>query len=370
MTKPSQSAYLKDPIEHIDVTSFDAIPMIEAMEKMAFQARNLARASKIFDQMVKEKDCAIILTLAGSLISAGLKKALLTLVETNMVDCIVSTGANMVDMDFFEALGFRHYIGDPKADDHELQKRFIDRIYDTYISEYELRVCDATVSLVADRLEHRPHSSREFMHALGLYLIEQDIGKGSLLRACAEKQVPIFVPALSDCSAGFGLTYHQLTHKKAHVTHDSVSDFSELTELVSSAVNTGIFMIGGGVPKNFTADTVVCAEVLGKPMRMHKYAIQITVADERDGALSGSTLKEAHSWGKVEQGAEQMVFSEATLSLPLLVSYAYHKKNWMKRAEKKLNRKFSSISLRPESAALPGKKAAESAKKELVQASR
>ncbi|HAS33974.1 TPA: deoxyhypusine synthase [Candidatus Peribacteria bacterium] len=363
-----QSDYLKDTIDHLDPKSFDAVPIIEGMEKMAFQARNLARASKIFNQMVVEKDCMNILTLAGSLISAGLKKVLTTLIETNMIDCIVSTGANMVDMDFFEGLGFRHYIGDPKADDHELQQRFIDRIYDTYISEYELRVCDATVSLVADRLPPKPHSSREFMAALGAYLSEQDLGKDSLLRLCYEKQVPIFVPSLSDCSAGFGLTFHQQKRPTSYMTHDSVHDFSELTKLVSDAKTTGIFMVGGGVPKNFTADTVVCAETLGLPIKMHKYAIQLTVADERDGALSGSTLKEAHSWGKVDQGAEQMVFSEATLSMPLLVSYAYHKGAWKARKERRLNRSFPTVTLLSEDAKSPGLMETMKAKKELKQA--
>jgi deoxyhypusine synthase len=336
-----QSKFLREKVEHIDVTAFNAVPLIEAYEKMAFQARNLARGSKIFNQMVSEKDCTIILCLAGSLISAGLKKTLTTLIQNNMVDCIVSTGANMVDMDFFEGLGFRHYIGDPRADDHVLQEHSIDRIYDTYISEHDLRVCDASVAIVADQLEPRPHTSREFMAALGEYLVDQNVGKDSVLRICYEKNIPVFVPALSDCSAGFGLAFHQKSNPDAHVTHDSVRDFSELTTLVAGAKKTGVLIVGGGVPKNFTADTVVCADILGLPAKMHKYAVQITVADERDGALSGSTLREAHSWGKVEQGAEQMIFSEATLALPLLASYAYHKGDWKKRNEKKLNATFA-----------------------------
>jgi deoxyhypusine synthase len=343
-----QSKYLRQTIEHIDPTAFDAVPVVEAMSKMAFQARNLARGCQIVDTMVQERDCTVILCLAGSLISAGLKKTLLTLVETNSVDCIVSTGANMVDMDFFEGLGFRHYIGDPDADDEQLQQLGIDRIYDTFISEHELRVCDATISLVADRLPPRPHSSREFMAALGAYLEEQNLGQDSLLRTCYAKQVPIFVPSLSDCSAGFGLTFHQQHSPKGYVSHDSVRDFSELTRIVSSSGSSGMLIIGGGVPKNFTADTVVCADVLGMPAKMHKYAVQITVADERDGALSGSTLREAHSWGKIESGAEQMIFAEATLALPNLASYVYHKKHWQARAEKRWNKIFSPVALLPE----------------------
>jgi deoxyhypusine synthase len=153
--------------------------------------------------------------------------------------------------------------------------------------------------------------------------------------------VPIFCPAFSDCSAGFGLVFHQNERKTNYVTIDSVKDFRELTELKVKAKQTGLFIIGGGVPKNFVQDTVVAADILGVDAPMHKYAIQLTVADERDGALSGSTLKEANSWGKVDVGNEQMVYSEATITFPLVVSYAYHKGNWKTRKPKKFNTMFS-----------------------------
>ena len=147
--------------------------------------------------------------------------------------------------------------------------------------------------------------------------------------------VPIFCPAFSDCSAGFGLVKHQVERikaKKPYVTIDSVADFRELTEIKLAAGATGLFMIGGGVPKNFAQDTVVCAEILGhEDVEMHKYAVQITVADVRDGACSSSTLKEACSWGKVDVTYEQMVFAEATTVAPLIVSDAYHRGSWKKR---------------------------------------
>lgn len=337
--------YLSKKIEHLDPESFDCTALINQMENMSFQARNLARGCKIFDQMITETDCTNILCLSGSLISAGLKEVILSMVRNNMIDCIVSTGANMVDMDFFEALGFNHYIGDTRANDEELRLASIDRIYDTYISEFDLRVCDAATSLVADLLTPAPHSSREFCFALGHYLAQEKKGENSILRTCFEKNVPIFIPSLSDCSAGFGLVMHQKSNPDAHMSHDSVKDFSELGELVINSKSTGIFMIGGGVPKNFTQDTVVLAELLGQQVAMHKYAIQVTVADERDGALSGSTLKEAHSWGKVDEGAEQMIFSEATIALPLIVNYGLKMKNWQNRKEKCLNNLFPKIEI-------------------------
>ncbi|HLD94877.1 MAG TPA: deoxyhypusine synthase [Anaerolineales bacterium] len=329
---------LDSVIQHIDIKSFDARPLMGQFESMAFQARNLARACLIYDQMLKDRDCAVILCLAGSLFSAGLKKIVFDLVDNNMVDAIVSTGAIIVDQDFFEGLGFRHYIGSPHADDDELMKAHIDRIYDTYIDEDELRICDNTVTEIADELPPRPYSSREFIRYMGVYLAEQKKGDDSVVRRCYEKGVPIFVPAFSDSSAGFGLVEHQFrAGKNPTVSIDSAKDFLELTKVKIEAETTGLLMIGGGVPKNFAQDTTVAAEILGSDADMHKYAVQITVADERDGGLSGSTLKEAHSWGKVEQGAEQMVFAEATLALPLLASYAYHQGNWKTRKEKNFN---------------------------------
>ena len=231
-----------------------------------------------------------------------------------MVDAIVSTGAIMVDQDFFEGLGFKHYMGTQFVDDNELRDLMIDRIYDTYIDEEELRECDFTVGKICDALEHRPYSSREFIWHMGEYLAKYGKNKDSVVLAAYENNVPIFVPAFSDCSAGFGFVHHQFHNPDSHVSLDSAKDFLELTKIKLETFETGLYMVGGGVPKNFTQDIVVAAEVLGKEVPMHKYAIQITVADERDGALSGSTLKEASSWGKVDTTYEQMVYAEATIS--------------------------------------------------------
>lgn len=330
--------FLQREIRHIDMKSFNSVFLIEQFGKMAFQAKNLARAAKIYDKMLSDKACTIILCLGGSLFSAGLKKVVYDLVDNNMVDVIISTGAIIVDQDFFEALGFKHYQGTPFVNDSELVKKRIDRIYDTFIDENELRVCDMTITEIADSLKSKPYSSREFIEFMGKYLGKKKGGRGSVISAASKRGVPIFVPAFSDCSAGFGLIYHQWKRKAApKVTIDSVKDFLEFTKIKIASKETGLFIVGGGVPKNFAQDVTIAADILGKKVNMHKYAIQITVADERDGGLSGSTLKEAHSWGKVDKGFEQMVFSEATIALPLIVSYAYHKGNWKKRKRKDFN---------------------------------
>jgi deoxyhypusine synthase len=319
---------LQETVEAIDIKALDVVPLVESMAKMAFQARNLGRAAQIYDTMLQDKDCTVILCLAGSLFSAGLKNVVYDLITHNMVDAIVSTGANIVDQDFFEALGYRHYVGDPLADDEILRQNHIDRIYDTYIDEDELRVCDMTIAEIANSLEARPYSSREFIYHMGEYLDKRGLKTESVVHAAYKHQVPIFVPAFSDCSAGFGLVHHQWNAPESHVTIDSVRDFRELTQCKLTAGQTGL------------QDTVVAAELLGFETAMHKYTIQVTVADERDGALSGSTLREAHSWGKVDRATEQMVYAEATLAMPLIAGYAYGKGNWSDRTARKLSRIF------------------------------
>ena len=336
----SKKDFLNKPVEHIDITKFDARPIISSMEKMSFVSRETANAAKIYNEMLSEKDCTIFLTLAGSTSAAGCMHIYRDLVKYNMVDAIVATGASIIDMDFFEALGFKHYQGSQFQDDTELRKNYIDRIYDTYIDEEELQHCDKVIGEIADSLEPRPYTSREFISELGKYLKKNAKKKGSLIEMSYDYQVPIFCPAFTDCSAGFGLVMHQEKNPKKHMTIDTIREFRELTEIKIRSKGSGLFMIGGGVPKNFIQDTVICAELLGKEVDMHKYAIQITVADSRDGACSSSTLKEASSWGKVDITKEQMVFAEATSVLPLIISDAYHRAEWKNRERKNFSNIF------------------------------
>ena len=332
---------LDKPIEHIDIKSFDARKIIESMDSMSFTSRDTANASKIFNEMLTDKDCSIFLTLAGSTSAGGCMNLYSDLVKYNMVDAVVATGASIIDMDFFEALGFKHYQGSQFQDDKELRNNYIDRIYDTYIDEEELQACDKTICNIANKLDPKPYTSREFILELGKYLKKNAKKKGSLIEVAYENGVPIFCPAFTDSSAGFGLVMHQEQNPNKHITIDSIREFRELTEIKLKSKQSGLLMIGGGVPKNFVQDTVVCAELLGKEVDMHKYAIQITVADTRDGACSSSTLKEASSWGKVDTTKEQMVFAEATSVLPLIASDAYHRKNWQNRERKNFQNLFN-----------------------------
>jgi len=304
---------------------------------MSFTSRDLARATGIYNQMLADKDCTIFLVIAGSTSAGGCMDAYAELVRSNMVDGIIATGASVVDMDFFEGLGHKHYQALEIPDDDTLRSLLIDRIYDTYIDEEELQYVDHTIFEIAETLEPKAYSSRAFIREMGKYLVEHGKKENSLVKLAYEHDVPIFCPAFTDSSAGFGLVKHQVDAMKAgkpYLTIDSIADFRELTDIKIKAGVTGLLMIGGGVPKNFVQDTVVCAEILGHEVEVHKYAVQITVADVRDGACSSSTLQEAASWGKVNTGIEQMVFAEAGSVVPLLASDAYHRGHWKDRPKR------------------------------------
>jgi deoxyhypusine synthase len=320
MTTPQSNAQrkaelLSTTVEHIDITSFDARPIIDAMGKMSFTSRDLARATNIYNQMLEDPDCSIFLVIAGSTSAGGCMDLYAELLRNNMIDGIVATGASIVDMDFFEGLGHKHYQALEVPDDDTLRSLLIDRIYDTYIDEEQLQDCDHTILEIANSLEPKPYSSRAFIREMGKYLVEHGKKDNSLVKLAYEHDVPIFCPAFVDSSAGFGLVKHQVDRAregKPYMVLDAIADFRELTDIKVKAGTTGLLMIGGGVPKNFIQDTVVCAEILGHDdIQVHKYAVQITVADVRDGACSSSTLQEAASWGKVNTGIEQMVFAEA-----------------------------------------------------------
>ncbi|MDR2131439.1 MAG: deoxyhypusine synthase [Odoribacteraceae bacterium] len=326
---------LKETIKHVDITAYDSTPLIDAMRDMSFTSRDTARAADILTMMTRDPGCTNILTLAGSTSAAGCMQVYVEMVRHKIIDVVVATGASIIDMDLFEALGFKHYKGRTDVPDTLLRELYIDRIYDTFIDEEELQVCDNVTYSLANTLEKRPYSSREFIWELGRWLVQNAVKKNSLIQTCYECGVPIFCPAFSDSSAGFGLAKHQWEHPDHHLSIDSVKDFVELTRIKIAAGDTGLFMVGGGVPKNFTQDTVVCAEILGHEVPMHKYAIQVTVADVRDGACSSSTLKEACSWGKVDVTYEQMVYAEGTTVIPLIASYVYHGNEWKKRDYKR-----------------------------------
>ncbi|MCB2107962.1 MAG: deoxyhypusine synthase family protein, partial [Rhodobacteraceae bacterium] len=190
-----KAALLSTPVEHIDITKFDARPLVTAMGKMSFTSRDTARAAEIYNMMLADPKCSVILTLAGSTSAGGCMQVYADMVKHGMVDAICATGASIVDMDFFEALGFKHYQGGQTVDDKELRDLYIDRIYDTFIDEEDLQRCDHAIAEIANGLEPKAYSSRAFIAEMGRWLTKHGKKKNSLVQTCFEKGVPIFCPA-------------------------------------------------------------------------------------------------------------------------------------------------------------------------------
>jgi deoxyhypusine synthase len=179
--------------------------LLDAYREASFQARALAKAARVFEGMLRDRQRpTVMLGMAGSLIAAGMRQVIVDLIENNMVDVVVSTGA-IISQDYYQVRGGRHYHGHPEADDKELRDLYIDRLYDTFIDEEKYWETDLAVSRFADALVGKNLSSRAFL-ALLAEGCKHD--KGSILGACARRGIPLFVPALNDSSIGIGLTEH------------------------------------------------------------------------------------------------------------------------------------------------------------------
>ena len=169
-TPNTKAELLADVVEHVDITQYDARPVIDSMRKMSFSSRDTARAADILSMAIEDKACSVWLTLAGSTSAAGCMHVYRDMIRFGMIDAVCATGASIIDMDFFEALGFKHYQAKADVDDRDLRALYIDRIYDTYIDEEELQACDHAIKEIADGLEPGPYSSRAFIHEIGKWL--------------------------------------------------------------------------------------------------------------------------------------------------------------------------------------------------------
>ena len=259
-----------------------------------------------------------MLGLAGPLVAAGLRKVIRDMIAYGFVDVVVSTGA-ILYQDLYQSQNFKHYVGTPDADDSVLRDLYIDRIYDTYVDESQFWRLDCSVGSFADSLPAGRYSSRHFLKELGSAIDDDQ----SILATAARHGVPVFSPAINDSSIGIGLTehYHRcVLENRRGVTIDSIQDNYELTQIVVKSKATAAVYIAGGVPKNFINDSVVMAYIFNMDTGGHRYAIQLTTDVPHWGGLSGSTLSEATSWGKVSREATHcMAFVEPSVSLPLVV---------------------------------------------------
>ena len=325
--KKQKKSLLKTRVSQVDFTKIrNVADLVDAYKGASIQARNVGQCADIFERMLKDKERpTIMLGLAGPLIAAGLRKVIRDMIHYNMVDVVVSTGA-ILYQDFYAAMGAGHFYGSAHADDTKLRDLLINRIYDTYVDEEKFAQFDSLIGEFADSLPPRKYSSREFIHRLSKVIDDKD----SILVAARKKGVPVFCPALNDSSIGIGLTEHYATARKEGrqpITIDSIRDNYEITQLVVKSKRTAAFYVAGGVPKNYINDSIVMSYIFGKNTGGHKYAIQMTTDAPHWGGLSGSTLAEAQSWGKVNKTANHsMAFVEPSVSLPLVFGSAFQKK--------------------------------------------
>lgn len=299
--------------------------MLNEMAQTGFQGKKLGEVAKIWAEMARQRDLTIFLGLTGSLSTTGQWKIIRWLVENRFVDVIVSTGANISE-DILEALGYHYYQGTWLADDEELLRMKIDRFYDVYADEMQYRKLENTIYRFGATLENgEVYSTREFLYGFGEYLSKKGID--SIAAAAYKAKVPIYSPGLID--SGYGVALSLLKRDKGKTIRlDQTKDMEELAQIAERTKRTGVVYLGGGVPK----DTIQLATIIkslakgGKEETPHEYAIQITADSPQWGGLSGCTLEEAISWGKIASDAKKAtLYADITLALPI-VTHALNEK--------------------------------------------
>jgi deoxyhypusine synthase len=281
--------------------------------------------------MLKDEERpTIFLGLAGAMVPAGMKKVISYMVIKNMIDVIVSTGANMYH-DVVEALGGHHYIGSADIDDRVLYEHSIDRIYDVFADEKKYRDVDNEIMALADEAAKSctVMSSRQFLALLGEYIDNSHSTgdkEGSIVWNCWKHRVPIFIPALNDSSIGLGITQHYVKYLQKGLTPlsiDAIQDNYEIFQIKKASEKTGVIYVGGGVPKNYIQQTAYLQDLFGIPDSGHDYGVQLTTDRPEWGGLSGATFKEGLSWGKERpKGMYATCYCDATISLPIMVKAA------------------------------------------------
>ncbi|MDI9643919.1 MAG: deoxyhypusine synthase family protein [Candidatus Verstraetearchaeota archaeon] len=317
-----RKALLREPVEPVDLDRATTIrDLVESWKSCGIQSRSLAECALVYENMLLDADRpTVMMGLSGALIAGGLRKVISSMVKNGIVDVLVSTGA-ILYQDYYTAMGYRHYKGTPNADDSVLHDLYIDRIYDSYVDEIGFVRCDDAISEFCAGLEPRRYSTREFLYHLGSTLSDED----SILYNAYKYGVPVFCPAIADSSIGIGLAGYYRWAKENRVETfvlDVMKDNFEIAQIVLRSKKTGSIYIGGGVPKNYINDAAVMLDYT----RGHAYAFQITADSPHWGGLTGSTLDEAKSWGKVSTSATRAtVYTEATIGLPLIVGYILQK---------------------------------------------
>lgn len=314
---------MKDYI-HTPLTPFDIEPRLTAARLLArmggtsFQARNLARGLQVWQDMLRGQT-TIFLGVAGALVPAGMRPVLAYLIQNRLIDCLVSTGANLFH-DLHETLGYHYWQGSPFMNDEQLARSHLHRIYDTLASAHEFNEVDAFIARFSSGLDaSRGYTTQEYLYLLGKFVAPEAKAEG-IITSAAKAQVPIYCPALGD--SGFGLALADLRAKGGKpLLFDLAKDVLEMASIAARARATGAIYLGGGTPKNFIQHAAISTPYVGGKITGHRYALQITTDLPQWGGSSGATFEESRSWGKVAARARTVTVNcDATIALPLLVS--------------------------------------------------
>lgn len=299
---------LTERVEHARLShNMSADELVGAMSGCAFGAGRLASAADIYEEMVRDNDCTKFFGLAGAMVPAGMRSIVSELLRDGYIDVLVTTGANLVH-DIIESLGLRHFRGTPDVDDVALRADGVNRIYDVFLPEQHFTAFEEKMQSVFSGIGKERLSIRELLSRIGEHIDDRD----SILRSAYEKGVPVYCPALADSIIGLQAWLYA---QKQPLQLDAIADMREFIDGCFEAKRTGAFIVGGGVPKNFIFQAMLVTP------KEFDYAIQLTMDRPEPGGLSGATLEEARSWGKVGADAKSVtVYSDATITMPLIVA--------------------------------------------------
>jgi deoxyhypusine synthase len=319
------------PIYPLDLSKARTVDeLVRAMGQTAFTARQVGDAADVLEAMARDKDCFVVLTLSGAMTVAKMGLIFCDLIDSGIVKAVVSTGALMAH-GLVEAAGKQHFRYDPKMGDKELFFAGYNRVYDSLEPELNLDYIEEIVEALLEKWDRvEIVSSWKLNRAIGEYLIQHAHGRG-ILKSAAEKNVPVYIPAFTDSELGIDFALHQRQRRKDGrplLNFDTFDDFEHFADTMMATKRMGIFTIGGGVPRNWSQQFGVYAELLARrgyeemPLKRYNYGLRICPEPVHWGGLSGSTYTEAVSWGKFvppdEGGKFAEVFEDATVALPLI----------------------------------------------------
>lgn len=329
------------PLESLDLAKVRSFAdLLRGMSKTAFSGRSLGEALDVTLAMVRDPQCRVVLTLSGAMTIAKMGKVISAMIEADMVQAIVSTGALMAH-GLSEAVGMVHYRHDPRMSDEELFEKGYNRVHDTLEMEANLNYVEEFTSRALDSLGgERQLSSEIICRALGKVLAEDAHGAG-VLRSAYLKKVPVYVPAFTDSELGLDLSTWAMKAAAAKGWNDPMAlfdhlpnynpylDLSSYARFALSSTHLGLFTIGGGVPRNWAQEVGPYIDIANhrvgmdlKPPRF-RYAVRICPEPTHWGGLSGCTYSEGVSWGKFvpesEGGRFSEVYADATTVWPLLI---------------------------------------------------